>query len=129
MLVNEGRQARIDQCLASDTPTAGYLDYLLDQRVLGLKRLGALQKLESGGYLQEFEAFNRTSNAPLWYVHFHYKHATPGFADFVKAHVKRADQRHLGLRWQQAQGPNAAPIWRGDLGLELARKHFEALFS
>lgn len=134
-LVSIGRTLRINQTLASETPGEGMLDYLLDQQAVEVIRLGRLneQPKRSDGrrdFLQEYEIRDLTQGTPrpLWYAHFHYTTANPAFDGFVKAHLKTAAQRRLGLQWQQAQGETAERIWRGDIGKPMARKHFEAAF-
>lgn len=134
MLVESGRQLRIRQTLASDTPSEAMLDYLLQVEAVEVIRLGRpveLPKRPDGrsDFLQEYEIRDLTQGIarPLWYAHFHYGNAQPVFDNFVKAHLKTAAQRRLGLQWQQTQGDNAERIWRGDIGKPLVRKHFQAL--
>lgn len=135
-LAESGRQLRIRQTLASETPGAGMLDYLLEQDAVEVIRLGRPSELPKrpdgrGDFLQEYEIRDITQGTPvpLWYAHFHYTSASPVFDSFVKAHLKTAAQRRLGLQWQQTQGDNAERIWRGDIGKPLGRKHFQALFE
>ncbi|MNG15471.1 hypothetical protein D3C84_993030 [compost metagenome] len=83
-------------------------------------------------FLQEYEVrdLTREPARTLWYAHFHYTSAKPGFNDFVKAHLKLPEQRNLGLQWQQAQagsGAHVQPIWRGDIGKPMGTKHFSEL--
>ncbi|MGE8066062.1 dermonecrotic toxin domain-containing protein [Pseudomonas sp. NPDC089569] len=132
-----GRTLRIEQSLNSKTPTEGYLDYLLQQRVVDIRREGALRDLGKRAdgrrdFLQEYEVRDLTMNPPrpLWYAHFHYNSAKPQFGDFVKGHLKLPEQRNLGLQWQQAQASSGATvdaIWRGDIGKPLGIKHFSEL--
>lgn len=135
-LLESGRQLRIRQTLASETPSEAMLDYLLQVEAVEAIRLGRpveLPKRPDGrrDFLQEYEIRDLTQGIarPLWYAHFHYGSAQPVFDNFVKAHLKTAAQRRLGLQWQQAQGDNAERIWRGDIGKPLARKHFQTLFE
>ncbi|MGX0888367.1 hypothetical protein AB7M22_000375 [Pseudomonas sp. ADAK2 TE3594] len=136
-LVRAGRTLRIEQSMNSRTPTEGYLDYLLEQRVVDIRKEGALRdigKRPDGrrDFLQEYEVRDLTSEpAPtLWYAHFHYTSAKPAFNDFTKGHLKLPEQRNLGLQWQQAQahsGAQVESIWRGNIGKPLALKHFPQL--
>ncbi|MBV6822379.1 dermonecrotic toxin domain-containing protein [Pseudomonas sp. PD9R] len=136
-LSRAGRTLRIDQSLQSKTPTEGYLDYLLEQRVVGIRKEGGLRELGKRpdgrrDFLQEYEVRDLTGEPAqtLWYAHFHYTSAKPQFSDFVKGHLKRPEQRHLGLQWQQAQasgGGHVESIWRGDIGKPLGIKHFSEL--
>lgn len=126
----KGRAMRIRQAMSSQTPTEGYLDYLLEQRQVDIVRLGDRASLGAGraepDFLQEYVIRDLTVEppVPLWYAHFHYRRERAGFGQFEKAHIKRPDQRMLGLRWQQEQGDEAQRIWRGPIGKALAVKHF-----
>ncbi|MFJ2282359.1 dermonecrotic toxin domain-containing protein [Pseudomonas sp. NPDC087803] len=136
-LQRAGRTLRIDQTLRSKTPGEGYLDYLLQQQVVDIRKEGArraLGKRTDGrkDFLQEYEVRDLTSNPPrtLWYAHFHYTSDKVPFEDFVKAHLKLPEQRNLGLQWQQAQaagGAQVEAIWRGDIGKPLGLRHFADL--
>lgn len=132
-----GRTLRMDQTMKSQTPTAGNLDYLLEQGVVEVRKEGVLRELGKRAdgrkdFLQEYVVLDRVAvpPKPLWYAHFHYTSATPQFNDFVKGHLKLPAQRNLGLQWQQAQASSSArvdSIWRGDIGKPLAIKHFSGL--
>lgn len=136
-LTRAGRTLRIDQTLNSKTPTEGYLDYLLEQRVVDIRKEGGLRDLGKRAdgrrdFLQEYEVRDVRGESPqtLWYAHFHYGSAKPAFNDFVKGHLKLPEQRNLGLQWQQAQaesGAHVQAIWRGDIGKPLGVKHFAEL--
>jgi hypothetical protein len=136
-LLRAGRTLRIDQTLSSKTPTEGYLDYLLEQKVVDIRKEGGLRDLGKRpdgrrDFLQEYEVRDLTQEPArtLWYAHFHYTSAKPAFNDFVKGHLKLPEQRNLGLQWQQAQaasGAHVQPIWRGDIGKPLGVKHFSEL--
>ena len=136
-LTRAGRTLRIEQSMNSKTPTEGYLDYLLEQRVIDIRKEGGLRDLGKRpdgqrDFLQEYEVrdLTRQPPQPLWYAHFHYPSAKSPFNDFVKGHLKLPEQRNLGLQWQQAQASSGAavePIWRGDIGKPLALKHFSRL--
>lgn len=136
-LSRAGRTLRIDQSMNSKTPTEGYLDYLLEQQVVDIRKEGGLRELgrRTDGrrdFLQEYEVRDlRVEPAQtLWYAHFHYTSAKPAFNEFVKGHLKLPEQRNLGLQWQQAQagkGAQVQSIWRGDIGKPLGSKHFSGL--
>ncbi|WP_223505133.1 dermonecrotic toxin domain-containing protein [Pseudomonas sp. GL-RE-29] len=136
-LLRAGRTLRIDQTLNSKTPSEGYLDYLLEQNVVDIRKEGGLRDLGKRpdgrrDFLQEYEVRDLTQEhaRTLWYAHFHYTSAKPAFNDFVKGHLKLPEQRNLGLQWQQAQaasGAHVQPIWRGDIGKPLGVKHFSEL--
>lgn len=132
-----GRTLRIDQSMNSKTPTEGYLDYLLGQQVVDIRKEGGLRDLGKRAdgrrdFLQEYEVRDLRGETaqPLWYAHFHYTSAKPAFNEFVKGHLKLPEQRNLGLQWQQAQASSGAQvesIWRGDIGKPLGIQHFSAL--
>jgi len=141
-LTAAGRALRIKQTLNSQTPSQGYLDYLIetglqDRKIVQIRKVGDLKDLGRGpnrqpDFLQEYEVLDLTQPSPttLWYAHFHYDSAKPNFNDFVKAHLKLPQQRNLGLKWQQAQadsGTQVDAIWRGDIGKAMAIKHFADL--
>ncbi|UVK97753.1 dermonecrotic toxin domain-containing protein [Pseudomonas sp. B21-048] len=136
-LARAGRTLRIEQSMNSKTPTEGYLDYLLEQRVVDIRKEGGLRDLGKRpdgrrDFLQEYEVrdLTRQPSQPLWYAHFHYPSAKSPFNEFVKGHLKLPEQRNLGLQWQQAQASSGAQvesIWRGDIGKPLALKHFPLL--
>jgi hypothetical protein len=136
-LTRKGQDLRIRHSLISQTPTEGYLDYLLKQGAVQIRKSGELTELarpKDGrrDFLQEYEVLDltQTPTQPLWYAHFHYNKPQPRFDEFVKAHLKTAQQRQLGLQWQQKQAQTGAPvdsIWRGEIGRPLALLHFQNL--
>ncbi|MBM9487060.1 hypothetical protein JBE38_14100 [Pseudomonas sp. ICBG1301] len=145
-LREQGRRLRINQSIASQTPTEGYLDYLLSQQlddkpIVDIRKTGALEDLgrrQDGrpDFMQEFEIrdIRQATPKPLWYAHFHYESATPKQLDvFVKGHLKLPAQRRLGLKWQQTQARDGATgdvaIWRGDINKPLARQHFQTAWD
>ncbi|WP_338584965.1 DUF6543 domain-containing protein [Pseudomonas sp. MAG733B] len=136
-LARTGRTLRIDQSMNSKTPTEGYLDYLLEQQVVDIRKEGSLRDLGKRpdgrrDFLQEYEVRDLRGETAqtLWYAHFHYTSAKPAFNEFAKGHLKLPEQRNLGLQWQQAVAASGAPveaIWRGDIGKPLGTKHFSDL--
>lgn len=136
-MLRTGRTLRINQTMSSKTPTEGYLDYLLEQQVVDIRKEGGLRDLGKRAdgrrdFLQEYEVRDLRSEPAqtLWYAHFHYTSAKPQFSDFVKGHLKRPEQRNLGLQWQKdvaASGGTVEAIWRGDIGKPLGNKHFSTL--
>ncbi|WP_223458727.1 dermonecrotic toxin domain-containing protein [Pseudomonas sp. GL-RE-19] len=136
-MLRTGRTLRIDQSMSSKTPTEGYLDYLLEQQVVDIRKEGGLRDLGKRAdgrrdFLQEYEVRDLRSEPAqtLWYAHFHYTSAKPQFSDFVKGHLKLPEQRNLGLQWQKdvaASGGTVEAIWRGDIGKPLGNKHFSTL--
>ncbi|WP_248731149.1 DUF6543 domain-containing protein [Pseudomonas sp. MWU13-2517] len=146
-LREQGRRLRINQSINSQTPTEGYLDYLLSQQLdnkplVEIRKIGAMEDLgkrQDGrpDFMQEYEIrdVRQATPKPLWYAHFHYESATPSQLDlFVKGHLKLPAQRRLGLKWQHAQARDSATgdvasIWRGDINRPLARQHFQAAWQ
>ncbi|MGH8376774.1 MAG: dermonecrotic toxin domain-containing protein, partial [Pseudomonas sp.] len=132
-MLRTGRTLRIEQSMTSKTPTEGYLDYLLEQQVVDIRKEGGLRDLgRRRDFLQEYEVRDLRSvpARTLWYAHFHYTSAKPQFSDFVKGHLKLPEQRNLGLQWQRdvaASGGTVEAIWRGDIGKPLGNKHFSTL--
>ena len=136
-MLRTGRNLRINQSMNSKTPTEGYLDYLVEQHVVDIRKEGGLRDLGKRAdgrrdFLQEYEVrdLRNETAQPLWYAHFHYTWTKPQFSDFVKGHLKLPEQRNLGLKWQQdvaASGGTVEAIWRGDIGKPLGNKHFSTL--
>ncbi|MCX2544586.1 DUF6543 domain-containing protein [Pseudomonas sp. COW5] len=97
-----GRQMRTRQSLSSKHPTDGMLDDLIGQNAADIRKIAPLKNLgkrKDGriDYLQEYEVRDLTQAPPklLWYAHFHYSRATPGFREFEKAHLKLPEHRSL----------------------------------
>jgi len=142
LLEQAGEALRIQRSLQSNTPTQGYLDYLIQKERVVIRKEGTRQKLRDkrpdgqDDYLQEYKIYDTTQQGkadnPIWYAHFHYVAPRSPFGSFEKAHIKRYDQQYLGMKWQAAQAGAGATfadvkIWRGDINIPLAKKHFEAL--
>lgn len=139
-LEQAGEALRIQRSLESPTPTEGYLDYLAGKGRVVIRKIGARKKLRDkrpdgkDDYLQEYEIYdsNRQAKAdqPIWYAHFHYDALQSSFDSFPKAHLKRFEQRYLGMKWQAAAEGLAfadTKIWRGSIEKPFARMHFQAL--
>ncbi|WP_085684533.1 MULTISPECIES: dermonecrotic toxin domain-containing protein [unclassified Pseudomonas] len=97
-----GRQMRTRQSLNSKNPTDGMLDDLIGQNAVDIQKAQPLKNLgkrKDGriDYLQEYKIRDLTQAQPrlLWYAHFHYTKATPGFRDFEKAHLKLPEHRSM----------------------------------
>ncbi|AZE53399.1 hypothetical protein C4K03_1228 [Pseudomonas synxantha] len=141
-LKQSGEALRIQRSLESKTPTEGYLDYLMEKRRVVIRKQGTRQKLRGkrpdgqDDYLQEYEVYDASrqgkADKPIWYAHFHYETQHSAFDSFPKAHLKLADQRYLGMKWQAAKTGAGATfadttIWRGDIGPSFAKTHFQPL--
>ncbi|MGH8386957.1 MAG: dermonecrotic toxin domain-containing protein [Pseudomonas sp.] len=127
-LTELARRTRIEM-YKSRNPTSGAVQYLSGQEEISIRKLGGRKDSSAGkgtDFLQEYE-IRDTDNNVLWYAHFHYlkKDAPP--ASFTKAHLKTAAQRSLGLKFQknqEATGHSVTGIWRGDIGLAMAKEIF-----
>ncbi|WP_327438661.1 dermonecrotic toxin domain-containing protein [Pseudomonas donghuensis] len=133
-LLEDGRHLRIQQILKTQKPNAGHLEYLDQQNVLEIEKIGNLVELRKRpdgrpDFLQEYAIYDRRQRPrrTLWYAHFHYNKQNPSFTEFDKAHLKIPAQRKLGAEWQSSQIENVQ-IWRGDLGRPLAERIFSNLF-
>ncbi len=136
-LYAKGKALRIAQCFASKTPTEGYLDYLINHDQVQIVRIDPRRELprdadNRADFIQEYEVRDvRTVPAQsLWFAHFHFGSKNASFEQFTKAHLKLPEQRYKGLKWQAAQvaeGIDAVPIWRGNIGRALATRHFADL--
>lgn len=96
----QGRQMRTRQTLASRKPTDGMLEDLLRQNAVEIRKVALMKRLRNRAdgrpdYLQEYEIRDLSVQPPrlLWYAHFHYNRARPGFAEFEKAHLKLPEHR------------------------------------
>ena len=139
-LKTSGQALRIERTLASKTPTEGYLDYLMEQNRVEIRKVGARRELKQKrpdgetDYLQEYAIHDhqQAPDKPLWYAHFHYVKADSAFDTFAKAHLKTVEQRYQGLHWQAAaegRGVTFADlkIWRGNIDKPVATKHFSTV--
>lgn len=131
-LLEHGRQLRLERVLQSRQPNAGQLDYLVEQDVVSIEKLGELVELKRTtegrrDYLLEFVVQDKRQQPPkpLWYAHVHFNKEKPMFNDMIKAHLKTPAQRHLGREWQ---ADHVEEIWRGDLTRAQAMKHLSAHF-
>ncbi|MDT4885648.1 hypothetical protein FQZ97_1219020 [compost metagenome] len=76
--------------------------------------------------MQEYEIRDPGNNV-LWYAHFHYRTKVAAPDSFIKAHLKTAAQRRLGLNFQkdqQAAGHAVTSIWRGEISPTMAKQVF-----
>ncbi len=101
-LKTTGREMRTRQSLTTKKPTDGMLEYLLDQKVVEIRKTSPLKKLgkrKDGrtDYMQEYEVWDLTLDPAdlLWYAHFHYSIAKPVMRQFEKAHLKLPAHRFL----------------------------------
>ncbi|MDR0212169.1 MAG: hypothetical protein LBJ33_23790 [Pseudomonas putida] len=131
-LIERGRALRIEQIMKTREPKGVQLDYLVEQDVVKIEKVGSLVELKRTpdgrpDFLQEFQVLDERQELPkvLWYAHVHFNKPTPEFEDFVKAHLKTPAQRYLGKEWQVS---HVEVIWRGDLSRAQALKHLAPHF-
>ncbi|MHC8383403.1 dermonecrotic toxin domain-containing protein [Pseudomonas sp. LB3P14] len=101
-LIATGRALRTRQSLLTKKPTDGMLDDLVTQGVVEIRKTSPIKNLGKRrdgriDYMQEYEVWDLTKTPPevLWYAHFHYSRATPGFSEFEKAHLKLPEHQFL----------------------------------
>lgn len=136
-----GKNLRIQRSLNSPKPTEGYLDYLLQEDRVVIRKQDTRKLLKNkrpdgqADYLQEYTIHDKTkptTQPPIWVAHFHYVAQDSAFDSFVKAHLKTRAQRSLGMTWQKAEVNTGASfadveIWRGNINKPFAKQHFEDL--
>ncbi|HJR28850.1 MAG TPA: DUF6543 domain-containing protein [Pseudomonas sp.] len=101
-LTATGRHMRTRQSLATQKPTDGMLEDLLEQNAVDIRKTSPIKPLAQrrdgrNDYMQEYEIRDLTQTPPkvLWYAHFHYSKARPVFGEFEKAHLKLPEHRFL----------------------------------
>jgi hypothetical protein len=125
-LRNSGRRYRNDG-YKRQAPTADKVFTLWRDKEVDIQPVKIRELTQAKDYLSEFAIRDKASNEVLWYAHFHYTHKTDGDLAYVAGHLKRREQRTLGLKAQFQQAADArevARIWRGKVSTEMARKLF-----
>lgn len=111
-----GRYLRIEMTRQRLTPTLGDVQYLLDQKVIRIRRVASRVAETIDGavdYLQEYEVLDLTEGGkPLWYAHFHYPSLETADDHPKAAHLKTAAQRRMGREYERETGHKVyrAPI-------------------
>lgn len=126
-LTSRGKELRTQLSL-SLPPTHGNLQYLLDEKLVQIARLGERVPLrgEKQDFIQEY-AINDRQGYPLWYAHFHYPAAATEKLDYSVAHMKTKEQRKQSYYslLAKAQGRQAiVDVHRGGIGRNLAERWF-----
>ncbi|QBF26281.1 hypothetical protein EXN22_11475 [Pseudomonas tructae] len=127
-LQRTGRGLRIER-LKALPPTATGIDFLNDQHEIVITRLGERTDVSGGkgtDFLLEFSVQDRQGK-PLAYAHFHYGSASSAERDYQAAHIKKPEQRFMGLSAQRDQANRGMPvtaIYRDRISPQLARKLF-----
>ena len=124
-MLRAGRTLRIEQSMNSKTPTEGYLDYLLEQQVVDIRKEGGLRDLGKRpdgrrDFLQEYEVRDLRSEPAqtLWYAHFHYTSAKPPIQRLRQRPSETAGTTQPGPAMAEGRGRQ----WRYGRG-DLARRH------
>ncbi|OPA88484.1 hypothetical protein BFW86_15660 [Pseudomonas fluorescens] len=126
-LKRKGHELRTALSLALP-PTHGNLQFLFDQQLVQVARLGERIALASvrKDFIQEY-AINDRRGYPLWYAHFHYVTANTPKADYGVAHLKTIAQRKQSYYslLDTAHSPQAVvDVHRAMLGKNLAERWF-----
>ncbi len=126
-LTSRGKALRTQLSL-SLPPTHGNLQYLLDEKLVQIAKLGDRVPLkgEKRDFIQEY-AINNRDGYPLWYAHFHYAAATTPKLEYSVAHMKTKEQRKQSYYslLAKAQGKQAiVDVHRGAIGKKLAERWF-----
>ncbi|PRA25784.1 dermonecrotic toxin domain-containing protein [Pseudomonas poae] len=126
-LKNKGHELRIALSLHLP-PTHGALQFLFDQHLVQVARLGERIAMKGArkDFIQEY-AINDRKGYPLWYAHFHYPTAHTAKADYSVAHIKTVAQRRESYYTllDRAHTPQAiVDVHRALLGRALAEQKF-----
>ncbi len=126
--LKERGKALRTQLSLSLPPTHGNLQYLLNEKLVQIARLGERVPLrgERQDFIQEY-AINNLQGYPLWYAHFHYPAATTPKLEYSVAHMKTKEQRKQSYYslLAKAQGRQAiVDVHRGAIGKKLAERWF-----
>ena len=126
-MIREGKAMRIQLSLELP-PTHGNLQYLIDQELVQVSRLGKRIQLagERRDFIQEY-AVNDRQGRPLWYAHFHYPEAGTPKQSYTVAHLKTKAQRthsYWSLLAAAKSGQAVINVHRGQIGKTLAEHWF-----
>lgn len=129
-LYGKGHQVRVSMTKLQP-PTAGRVQWLHEQGEVNIVKSPGRRLLKSRkkDYLDEYEIRDASDQSVLWYAHFHYGDAAAPVQHFTAAHLKTAEQRHLGGA-REARGSNdnlrAISIYRSEISPQLAKALFFA---
>ncbi|NWC10529.1 hypothetical protein HX776_17110 [Pseudomonas agarici] len=136
-LLAAGQRARI-AAIKANPPEMPRIDYLLGLGEVSVRKEGARTLLGKHDFLQEYALLDK-DDKPLWYAHFHYASVKALDTAFEAAHLKTAEQRKLGGKYQSleqerafkkiqtGQGGSASlalQIYRSRIDLAEAQQHF-----
>jgi len=95
-LTAKGDELRLQLCLDLP-PTHANLEYLIEQKQVGVARYGERVPLsgERRDFIQEY-ALTDPQGKLLWYAHFHYPSPQAADEAFGAAHLKTREQQKLG---------------------------------
>ena len=132
-----GQYARI-LAIKANPPEMPRIDYLLGLGEVSIRKEGERVPLGKNDFLQEYALLDKDGK-PLWYAHFHYPSLSALDSAFEAAHLKTAEQRKLGGKYQSLEqekafkkiqtgkGGNAnlaLQIYRSRIDLAAAQQHF-----
>ena len=129
-LREEGRNLRVS-IIKRLPPTGQNVDYLNNQGVIEIARLGPRKHLTKGqrkDYLQEY-VIKDLEGKELWFAHFHYKTMDAPAREFDVAHLKTAEQRTLSEKTLYAKAQSSkdyVEVYRAKLDPVLADRLFLA---
>jgi hypothetical protein len=129
-LYGKGHQVRVSMTKLQP-PTAGRVQWLHEQGEVNIVKSPGRRLLKSRkkDYLDKYEIRDASDQSVLWYAHFHYGDAAAPVQHFTAAHLKTAEQRHLGGA-REARGSNdnlrAISIYRSEISPQLAKALFFA---
>lgn len=131
-LTAKGDELRLQLCLDLP-PTHANLEYLIEQKQVGVARYGERVPLsgERRDFIQEY-ALTDPQGKLLWYAHFHYANADTPKADYTVAHLKTKEQRKQSYYSLLAKADNpqaVVNVHRGLIGKALAERWFLPLAS
>ncbi|KRP58721.1 dermonecrotic toxin domain-containing protein [Pseudomonas trivialis] len=116
-----------DEGYKRQAPTPDKVFTLWRDGELDIQLTKARETTSAQDFLTEYAIRDKATNKVLWYAHFHYAKKTDADLVYVAAHLKRADQRYVGLKAQLQQAGNnqaVVRIWRSRISQEMARKLF-----
>lgn len=129
-LYSKGQQVRVSMT-KQQPPTAGRVQWLHEQGEVQIVKTPGRRLLKSRkkDYLDEYEIRDANDQSALWYAHFHYGDSGAPVQRFTAAHLKTAEQRHLGGA-REARGTNdnlrVISIYRSEISPQLAKALFFA---
>lgn len=131
-LIDYGNDLLIKAYKNKDTLNIPNLRVLFDQEKVTVKKGEQRIRLRKDDFLDVYRIHDSDNGQPLWEAHFHYPKPSTETHDmsFLRAHLKRLEQAHLGQQAQREQERTGQPvtrIWRELIDQDTARKLFSRL--